>query len=459
MLSSAPALRATVALAMLGLGAAGCAHYRAAAPVLERFPADLQSRRLDSRPSGSVWTGADLLAAAIDRAPSVAEAAAAYRSARAAAMAARVPAGATLNLTAEYSKDAGGTSPWLFGATSDILLDVGTRRSSRVATADLATLQALYDYGEAVWAVRMAIRKAVIDRAFADRETAFAERLVQTRRDRSGKLALRLKAGEDARPPALTAQAELAAADRRLLGATALRRQADVALAKALGLEPAAVRDLNLDPLPSAPAAPTAGDLSAWRAQAALSRRDVLKAVAGYDQAEAALRLEVARQYPAVHVGPGYTWERGVTKLPFTLSLVLPPYDLNKAAIAEAESRRAQAGRALETTQAVALSAVDQADAALAAAASGLELARNQDLPTAQRTDAVARRSLAAGEIDKVDADAAEAAALDAEITALEAARTAWSADADLEDALRRPFDPAETAVLQTAIQRLGSPA
>ncbi len=71
----------------------------------------------------------------------------------------------------------------------------------------------------------------------------------------------------------------------------------------------------------------------------------------------------------------------------------------------------------------------------------------------------MARRSLAAGEIDKVDADAAEAAALDAEITALEAARTAWSADADLEDALRRPFDPAETAVLQTAIQRLGSPA
>ncbi len=193
--------------------------------------------------------------------------------------------------------------------------------------------------------------------------------------------------------------------------------------------------------------------------QAALSRRDVLRAVAGYDQAEAALRLQVAKQFPEVHVGPSYTWERGVTKLPFTLSLVLPPYDLNRAAIAEAEARRSQAGRTLESVQAGALGAVDQADAALSAALSSLQLARSQDLPLAQRTRDSAQRSLAAGEIDKVDADAAQGAALEAELNALEAARLAWTAQADLEDALRRPFDSAETSVLQTAIQRLGSPA
>ena len=450
--------RTGLSMALAGCLLSGCVHYQPAAVSPQRFPAELDARRLEPPPA-LPWTQAALLSAAIDRAPTVAEAAGAYRSARAAARAARVPASATLNLTAEYSKDAGGTSPWLFGFTSDIPLDVGTRRSSRVATADLAALQALYDYGEAVWSVRMAIRKATIDRAFFEQQVALAERLLEVRRDRSAKLALRMRAGEDARPTALTAQVELAGAERRLEDARAKQVQAGIALAKALGVGPSAVAGLDISQVGEAPDPPSRGDVASWRTQAALSRRDVLRAVAGYDQAEAALRLEVARQFPEVHIGPGYTWERGVTKLPFTLSLVLPPYDLNRAAIAEAEAKRSQAGRALETVQASALAAVDQADAALSAALTSLQLARTQDLPLAQRTRDSAQRLLTAGEIDKVDADAAQAAALEAELTALEAARQAWTAQSDLEDALRRPFDSAETTVLQTAIQRLGSPA
>ncbi len=459
MMSSGPAIRRSASLAFLGVLITGCVHYQPAPVSLDRYPAALDSRRLEPPPGGGAWTEADLVATALDRAPGVLEAAAAYRSAKAAARTARVPPSALLNLTAEYSKDAGGTSPWLFGYTSEIPLDIGGRRKSRLTTADLTALQAQYDYGEAVWSVRMAVRKAVIDRAFSDREIALADRLLQVRRDRSAKLGLRLRAGEDARPTALTAQVELAAAERRLADAGARRAQADVALAKAMGLSPAALAALNIDPIGAAPAVPAAADIASWRTQAALSRRDVLRAVAGYDQAEAALRLEIAKQYPEVHVGPGYTWERGVTKLPFTLYLVLPPYDLNRAAIREAEARRLQAGKTLESVQASALAAVDQANAALAAAMAGLDLSQRQDLPLALRTESAALRSLEAGEIDKVDADAARAAVLDAELTALEAARLAWAALADLEDALRRPFDTAETAVLQSAIQRLGNPA
>lgn len=450
--------RTGLSLALAGGLLSGCVHYQPAPVQPARFPAEFDGRRLEA-PATLPWTQAELLSAAIERAPSVAEAAAAYHSARAAAKAARVPLNATLNLTAEYAKHAGGTSPWLFGFTSDIPLDVGTRRSSRVATADLAALQALYDYGEAVWSVRMAIRKAVIDRTYAEQQVALAQSLLEIRRDRSAKLALRLRAGEDARPTALIAQVELATAERRLEDAKARQVQAGVALAKALGVAPPAVASLDISPVGAAPDVPRATDVAEWRMQAALSRRDVLRAVAGYDQAEAALRLQVAKQFPEVHVGPSYTWERGVTKLPFTLSLVLPPYDLNRAAIAEAEARRSQAGRTLESVQAGALGAVDQADAALSAALSSLQLARSQDLPLAQRTRDSAQRSLAAGEIDKVDADAAQGAALEAELNALEAARLAWTAQADLEDALRRPFDSAETSVLQTAVQRLGSPA
>ena len=53
------------------------------------------------------------------------------------------------------------------------------------------------------------------------------------------------------------------------------------------------------------------------------------------DQAKcyANLRGELARQYPAVSLGPGYTWERGLVKLPFAINLAVPSFDLNRAAI------------------------------------------------------------------------------------------------------------------------------
>jgi CRISPR system Cascade subunit CasA len=72
------------------------------------------------------------------------------------------------------------------------------------------------------------------------------------------------------------------------------------------------------------------------RDQALLSRSNILKSLAAYDRAESDLRGEVARQFPSIIVSPGYTWERGLVKLPFSLGLVLPPLDFNRSAIAAA---------------------------------------------------------------------------------------------------------------------------
>lgn len=445
-------MRGPVLLAA-ALALQACQHYQPRPPDLSRYPAELAARRLDERPPGSAWTEAELLGAALARAPDVVQARAAYASARAAAAAARVPPAMSLSLTAEYSRNAGGTSPWLFGTLADIPLDYGTRRAARLGTADLVALKALYDHGEAAWSVRMALRRALIERDYAGREIALVRRLEALRRDRADKLGLRLRAGEEARPAVLTAQADQASAERRVLEAEARSRQAELALARALGVEAPAVAGLRIQD--AATAAPDSVSLGAWRSEAALSRRDVLRAVADYDQAEQDLRLEVARQYPDLKLDPGYTWERGATKLPVSVVLGLPPYDLNKANIAAADARRAEAGRRLETIQAQVLAAVDQARDA-AAAAGELELrARDHDLPIARRTAQSARRALDAGELDRVDLDAAEAAAVEAELTLLEAGRRRALAIAGLEDALRRPFDTAELAALKAASDQL----
>jgi CRISPR system Cascade subunit CasA len=435
--------------AVLTLLLAGCAHYSPAPVRLDAYPAALNARRLDEKP---VWTGGDLLTASLSRNAAVAEAAAKYRTALAAAKTSRVSPSMTLTLTAEYAKSE--PKPWLYGVGSDIPLDMGARRGERLNAADLAAVQALYDYGEAVWIVRTALTRARADRLSAEAEIVLAQRLEAVRQTRVDRLERRVAAGEDDRAIALTARADLAVAHRRLADARGRRAAADAALAQALGVPVAAVAGLHLAETSPPPAAL---DLPQARREAALARRDILRAVVDYDLAESALKLEIAKQYPEIRVGPGYTYDHGVRKLPFNLSLVLPPLDLNRAAIAQAEAKRAEAGRSLEAVQAAALAAIDQAEAALQVARIAEAATRERDLPTAERMAAGVARSAAVGEADRVDDLGAQAAVLDARLALLDARRAATTAGIDLEDALRLSFDPAETTILQDATRTLGA--
>lgn len=446
-------LNLAAALAAL-VGLTACSAYEAKPPSPAAFAAKFDARPL-AAPEGGAWTDEALLAEAVARSPAVVQAAAAYRSALAAAKAARTPPPISLLLVAEYSRDAGGSTPWLASGLLTLPLDVGARRQTRLTTADLTALQALYDYAEALWTARSALVRAHADRQAADREIGLAEAAVALRQTRLAALERRIAAGEDARAIGLLAEADLAAARRRLQGAQALRVQADSALAKALGSSERVTAALALAPLADTVATPSADALSAGRREASLRRRDVLRAVADYEIAEQALKLEVAKQYPDIQLGPGYTYERGQHKLPFDLNLTLPPRDLNRANIAAAEAKRAEAGTKLDAAQAAVLGDVDRSAAALANARAGLDLALTQDLPIARRTADQARKGVLAGELDRTDQQAAEAAALDAEFSGVEAWRTARDAAADLEDALRLP-SPAESAVLETAVKQAG---
>lgn len=437
--------RKAVGAGLAALSLAACAHYTPAPPDLARFPAAMDARRLEEKPAGAAWSGADLLSAALARNPQIAEARAKYLTAAAAARTARLAPPMTLTLTAEYANE---HPHWGRSAAADIPIDVGGRRSARMTSADLQALQAWYDWAEAVWTVRTALEKARIDLQDADAAIGFADRAASLRRERLSRLERRVAAGEDDRVLALTAQTELAAAERKLADARGRREQASTDLAKALGVSPAAA-DLPLVPVADPPPLDA---LPAWRRDAAQSRRDVLRALADYDIAESALRLEVAKQYPEVRLGPGYNYDHGVTKLPFSLALALPTYDLNRRAIAQAEAARAAAGRALELAQATVLNQVDASAAALATAQANLDRATRRALPAARRTAEGAARAVQAGAADRTEELAARAAEADAELDRLEARRAGATAAADLEDALRRPFDPAETRVLQGAL-------
>jgi CRISPR system Cascade subunit CasA len=445
-------MRALVlATAGVALVLSACVAYAPAPVKLEAYPDRRAVVRLDALPDGRAWTAEDLLAAALRNNPAVAEAAAKHRTARAAAKASHVPPSATLTLTAEYARSE--PKPWLYAGASDIPLDVGGRRKERNTAADLAVLRALHDYGEAVWTVRTALARARTERLYADEEIALAGEVEAVRQARVDRLDRRVAAGEDDRSLALTARSELETARRHVTDARGRRAAADAALATALGVPVAAVRNLRLAAVTAPPATL---DVPAAARVAALTRRDVLRAVVDYDLAESALRLEVAKQYPEVHLGPGYTYDHGVAKLPFNLALTLPPRDLNRSAIAQAEAKRAEAGRSLEAVQAAVLSAIDAADAALTAARLTAAQVQARDIPNADALAAATSRSLAAGVADRVDELGARAAALETRLTFLDARKARALAGVDLEDALRAPFDPAELTLLETTSRTLG---
>ncbi len=440
-----------LALAGAALTLSACVAYAPAPVRLDAYPDRRAATQLSAPADGHDWTGAELLAEALRNNPAVAEAAAKYRTARAAAKVSHVPPPASLTLTAEYAKSE--PKQWLYGATSDIPLDIGGRRQTRIDAADLAALQALYDYGEAVWTIRTALAKARTERAFADAEVAQAREVEVVRQTRADRLDRRVAAGEDDRSLALTARGELETARRRVSDAQSRRAAADAAMAGALGVPVLAVRDLRLAP---ATTMPNTLDVPAAARAAALTRRDVLRAVVDYDLAEGALRLEIAKQYPEVRIGPGYTYDHGVAKLPFNLALTLPPQDLNRAAIAQAEAKRAEAGRSLEAVQAAALTAVDAAEAATTAARVAANQVQSRDIPNADALAATTARSLAAGAADRVDDLGARALALETRLTLLDARKAQALAEIDLEDALRAPFDPAELILLETTSRTLG---
>lgn len=381
--------------------------------------------------------------------PKVESARAAIESAKAQARASSKAPGPVLTLTSEYANDPATRSPWLLGGAIDVPIDAGGRRVARLATADSVVLVARYVFAETLWAERMAVRRALVDSMIARRQADLVGAMSVLRDRQVAALERRVAVGAAAR--AELVQAQLAQASvARLASDTYQRRvQADQAIAGLLGLPETALAGFVLrwdgfdTPLPD-PLSTVAPDA---RAQAIVARSNVLKALASYDQAEANLRGEVARQFPAIVVSPGYTWERGLVKLPLSIGLALPPLDFNRSGIAAASAKRTEAGKQIESEVAAAAAAIDAATAERRQAMAMLERVRNTDLPRAGRLATQADAELGFGSIDRGEWALAQIAVLQLRMSELDALARVQAADAALEDAMQRPLEGPELMI------------
>jgi len=451
------------ALALFSLGLlAGCMRYEPAPVVLDEHVAKRAAASFDSAqnaatvrriaPEAAPVAGFDrlaLFAALLDHDPKLVQARAAIVSAEAEARASRHVVGPTFTLTAEYANDPATTSPWLLGGAVNVPLDRGGQRRARLDRADLAVVMARYDYAEVLWTDRMALRRALIDGEIARRQIALGQEIASLRTRQIGALDRQVKAGQLAGAAVSPFRSLQAQEARALEDARGRVLSARTAIAGILGVPTATIVAAELSwPDFDAPRADPAAELTPeLRSKAVAARADVLHALAAYDQTDADVRGEIAKQYPVLSLAPGYTWERGLVKLPLSVNLALPTFDGNRAAIRAALARRDAAGTAIETAIAGAQAEIDAALVERRAAMAALERIRATELPQVQLRADQAQAQLARGQIARAEWADAMLAVPAARLAALDALARVQAADAALENGIRRPLEGPETMI------------
>jgi outer membrane protein TolC len=448
-------------LALAGAGLlAGCAHYKAQPIVATDTAAKLRGRTLSDEglrgflqtnspetvkewPRRS-WDLDGLVMAAFYYQPSLEVARADWGIARAGIKTAGGRPNPTVTALPTYSKGvANNFSPWAYTISMDVPIETAGKRGKRIEQAEHLSDSARLNIATTAWQVRSKVRSALLDYVASEQRAGLLEEQVSLQEQIVERFGVQLRAGAISaveitagRAALARSRADLADTKRQLAGAR-------VRLADAIGVPSSALEGVSvgfdLASIPSAEAVAPAG----VRDAALHSRTDILGALADYAATESALRLEIAKQYPDVHLSPGYGWNQnneGDSQWQLGVTVDLPILNQNQGPIEEAVARRKATAARFVALQA---SVIAEIDGALAVyGASGSNLAALESLVAAkkaQRDVTAAQRQ--AGAADRVELASAELDFKTAALAEFDARVQVQQAVGTLEDAVQRPFE------------------
>jgi outer membrane protein TolC len=340
-------------------------------------------------------------------------------------------------------------SPWVIATALSFPIETAGKREIRVAQAQADTETRRWRLAETLWQARSELRRALMAHAIAMQSVALSEREVMLSQSYLDFIETQIRFGIGVGTDRLAAQTSLARAQTQLRTARGDLATSEAQIAAAAGI---AVENLPLarlvpaaiDELPS----PGAYDLGMLRDLGIVNRLTVRHALADYAVTEEALRLAVARQYPDVNIGPGYSFDRGDHAITLGISLTVPLLHGERDAIAQAIDVRSRAAAQFQAVQSVALAEIDTASARYGAAYAALVEARNTEVSARSAVDEVQRR-LNAGAADRGTLLQAQLALALAERARLDALRAVTDALGALEDGVQRPIWPASNLFLR----------
>jgi cobalt-zinc-cadmium efflux system outer membrane protein len=438
---------------------AGCAHFKPQPISPDKTAVKLESRRLDDGGLKAFleqnlgreikdwpkknWNLQELTLAAFYFHPSLEVARAQWLVVSAGLKTAGARPNPSVTVSPGYdSQIPGNFSPWLVPVTFDLPIETAGKRGKRIAEAEKLSESARWNFVSAAWQIRGGVRASLLDFKTAGRRAELLQKQFAAQQQIVTLLQQRLDVGEISRPELTTAQIAL---NKTLLDmGDARSKQADARsrLATMLGLNEVALdgEELNFDfsmpdakPLTSADA----------RRVALRSRADILAALADYAASEADLRLEIAKQYPDLHLGPGYAWNNGNagdSEWILGLTLELPILDQNQGPIAVAAARRKLAAAKFVELQSQVIGEIDRAIAAFRVAREQLRTG-NELLASEQQQQKSAEAQLEAGAGYQLDLLSAKLELSNAALAQLDNEARLQTAFGTLEDALQRPVD------------------
>jgi len=459
-----------------GVLLAGCAHFKAQPLSPEQTATQLEARRLDDpglktfletnlgRPFNdwpvTRWNFQELTLVAFYFHPDLEVARAQWLVAQGGVKTAGARPNPSVTVNPAYDTQIPGNySPWLIPVSFDIPIETAGKRGKRIAEAEKNAESARFSFMQAAWKVRSDVRSALQDFTFAQRRAALLQQSLVTQKQIVKLLQQRLDAGEISRPDLTLAGIALNHTQLDLSDALSATADARSHLAQSLGLSAAALAGEKFDP------EVFRADMSrltsaAARRVALCTRADILAALADYAAAEDDLRLQVAKQYPDLHLGPGYAWNNGNAgdnEWSLGVTLELPILDQNQGPIAEAEANRKLAAAKFIALQAQVIAEIDRAVADFRVAREQLQTG-NQLFAAEERQQKSAEEQLETGDSDRLDSHNAELELSSARVARLDSEAKLQTARAALEDALQQPADaiaaiieklPTETSALE----------
>jgi len=418
-------------------------------PELKTFLDKNLQRELSNWPVRS-WDFEMLTLAAFYYQPSLEVARAQWRVAQAEIKTAGGRLNPTLTVGPGYNFSAlSGVNPWMPFATLDVPIETAGKRGHRIARAEHMSDAARLNIAATAWQVRSNVRASLLDFVAAQRreklllaQTSLQQRIVESLEQRQQAGAISSAEVGVVRVTFAKAQAELADAQRQ-------RAEARARVAEAVAVPMTALSDVELRfDVANFPATDELTSAEV-RGQALQSRADILGALAGYAASQSALQLEIAKQYPDLHLNPGYVWDQGEHKWQLGLGVELPVLNQNQGPIAEAQARRAEAAVRFEALQVKVLAEIDRAVAVLAANQKNLDALRS--LSTAQAAQrATTEAQVKAGAAERLDLLNAQLEYGALALTELDAQLKWQQAFGALEDAVQRPLDLPAAAHVQT---------
>jgi cobalt-zinc-cadmium efflux system outer membrane protein len=251
-------------------------------------------------------------------------------------------------------------SPWIPEIALELTIETAGKRGIRIAEARHLAEAARWQILSTAWSVRSRLRGALLEVYAAGELAALLADQEKLQTEFVRILEIQREAGEVSTYDLTQSRVALDASRLAAIEAARAKEEALAQLAAALGVSRRAVDGIaiSFDAFRRAEPEFPAGEV---RRHAVLNRSDIRAALSEYEASQAALKLEIAKQYPDIRLGPDYQFDQSDSKWTIGLALELPILSRNRGPIAEAAASREESAARFLALQSQVIGELDAA--------------------------------------------------------------------------------------------------